>query len=102
MERPNVRIPPITGVAEAIHIFWEYPELSNKELERLFGKRSPNTYSKLKKAAWEKMQEMGAFTTSPTRVPTHCAYLAWGLDINDLEKRYARLQKLKPREEKRA
>lgn len=94
MEKVNVRIPPITKLKIAIEVYWNYPELSNDELKILFGKRSPNTYSKLKKVAWDKMREMGSFVNNPTRVPTHCAYLAWGLDIDDLEKRYNRLKKL--------
>ncbi len=91
----RVRVPPIVGVSTAIEVYWNYPELGNAQIEELFGRRSPNTVSLLKKAAWELMREEGTFVTNASRVPTATAFRAWGLDINDLTERYTRLQRMK-------
>lgn len=90
----RVRVPPIVSVEVAVRVYWSYPELGNPQLEELFGKRSPNTYSSLKKAAWEVMREDDMFSTNASRVNTDAAYRAWGLDIEDLTKRYTRLQRI--------
>ena len=100
----RVRVPPIVSVEAAVKVYYKYLELGNPQLEELFGKRSPNTFSKLKKAAWKVMQEDDMFTTNASRVNTSAAYRAWGLDIDELMKRYTRLQKIGviPKEERPA
>lgn len=90
----RVRVPPIVDVGTAIEVFWSYPELGNEQIRELFGSRSPNTVSRLKKAAWALMHEEGSFVTNASRVPTATAYRAWGLDIDDLTERYTKLKKL--------
>lgn len=89
----QIRVPAIVDVHTAVRVYWEYPELGNAQITELFGSRSPNTISRLKKAAWELMREEGAFVTNAARVPTDTAYRAWGLNIEDLEKREKRLRR---------
>ena len=89
----QIRVPPIVDVPTAVRVFWEYPELGNAQIEELFGSRSPNTVSRLKKAAWELMREEGSFVTNAARVPTATAYRAWGLNIKDLEEREKKLRR---------
>lgn len=96
MERATVRvrIPPITNVETAVRIFWEYPEIGNKEMRELFGERSPNTFSSMKKLAREYMRGTTYSCISATRIPTPAAYEAWGLDISKLEEHLVKLKKL--------
>lgn len=94
MEKTTVRIPPITNVETAVRIFWECPEISNPEMRELFGSRSTNTFSAMKKLAREYIREKNYLSYSATRLPTYAAFEAWGLDINDLEKRLEKLKKL--------
>lgn len=90
----RVRVPPIVSVQVAVQVYWGYPELGNEQLKILFGQRSPNTYSLLKKAAWEQMRADDMIVANPRRVNTDAAYRAWGLNIDDLTQRYAKLQKI--------
>lgn len=93
-EAVRVRIPPITTVETAVRIYWEHPEIGNAEMRELFGERSPNIFSAMKKLAREHMRERPVTCLSAARIPTYIAYEAWGLDIADLEKRMEKLRKL--------
>lgn len=89
-----VRIPEISSLETAIRIYWEKIELSNKDIGELFGKVGKSKIKQLKDTAREKMAENKIPSFSAARVNTKVAYAAWGLDIEDLEKRYNKLKKL--------
>ena len=90
----EVRVPPIVSVEAAVKVYWSYPEMGNAEMRMLFGNRSPSKFALLKKKAFTFMKEQDMFSTSSVRVNTDAAFQAWGLDIDDLMKRYAKLQKI--------
>lgn len=89
-----MNIPQIADIDTAISIYYRYPEISTKEITRLFNKHSKSTISRLKKLAHKQMVEEKVYTHGMYKVNTECAYKSWGLDIEDLEKRRNKLQKL--------
>ena len=89
-----MRVPSITSVENAIRIYYEHIELYNKDIVELFGKLSSATIVKLKSEAYNVMVRESIPSWNATAVNTRAAYLAWGLDINDLESRYEKLKQL--------
>lgn len=89
----NVRIPQPVSLQTAIRIYYENIEIGNREINELFGVKG-QTILKLKKVAKEKMDEDKIPNWNALKVNTKTAYQAWGLDINDLEKRYNKLKEL--------
>ncbi len=89
-----MNIPQITDIDTAISIYYRYPEISTKEIIKLFNKHSKSTISRLKKLAQKKMIEENVYVYGMYKVNTDCAYKSWGIDIQDLEKRRNKLQKL--------
>ena len=90
----SVRIPEISSLETAIRLYWEKIELSNSDIKALFPTISSKTIVKLKNQAKEKMNESETLSWNVLRVNTKMAYAAWGLNIDDLEQRYKKLQKL--------
>ena len=89
-----MNIPQITDIETAIVIYYRYPEISTKEIMQLFNKRSKSTINRLKKIAKKQMIENNVYSHGIYRLNTECAYTAWGIDVEDLEKRRNKLQKL--------
>lgn len=90
----NVRIPQITSIDTAIRLYYEKPELTNKDIEALFGKLGKSTVAKLKNKGREQMVKDNVKVWNAQRVNTAAAYKAWGLDIDDLEHRHKKLKQL--------
>ncbi len=90
----TVRIPAIRDMEAAIRIYYEKPLLFNKDIKELFGDISQVTVLKLKTAARDRMREKGIPDWNARAADTETAYQAWGLDIQDLEKRLYKLRKL--------
>lgn len=88
-----VRVPQIADIKTAIDIYYSHITLGNKEIRRLFGKVGDLKVRGLKQAAMDEMLKQGLPVWDAYRVNTQTAYKTWGLDINDLEKRYAKLEK---------
>ena len=89
-----MKIPQITNIETAIKIYYSYPEISKKEIAQLFSTNSKSTICKLKKMAYKNMIENDVYSMGVYKVNTSCAYKAWGIDIDDLEKRRSKLIKL--------
>jgi len=89
-----MNIPQITGIDAAIRIFYRYPEIGTKEIAELFTRHSRSTINRLKKLAYEQMIKDNVYRHGMYKINTSSAYKAWGLDIEDLEKRRSKLQKL--------
>ena len=64
------------------------------ELSKIFRKNSKSTVSRLKKLAQKQMVQDEVYTHGMYKINTECAYKSWGLDVEDLEKRRSKLQKL--------
>lgn len=90
----RVHIPQIADLATAIRIYYSRLELNNTDIKELFPTACPGTILKLKRKAQELMTENGVLTYGTYSVNTKTAYVAWGLDITDIEKRYEKLKKL--------
>lgn len=83
-----------TDIEKLIRIFYENIELGNDDIREIFEGVSMNTIQRLKSDARKVMVERNVMPWDKRRVNTQCAYAAWGLDIADLELRYAKLQNL--------
>jgi len=90
----RMNIPQITGIDEALRIYYTHSEIGNKEIALLFGKLSSATISKLKKAAKTEMSRQGTLSYGANKINTSIAYDVWGLDVADLEKRRKKLKEL--------
>ena len=89
-----VRIPQIKSLETAIRLYYERIELRNADIKELFGGVCQGTVDKLKRIAKDKMKEDDVPSWNALAVNTEAAYGAWGLKIEDLENRLAKLQKL--------
>lgn len=96
-----MNIPQIASVEVAVTMYYEKPWLFNADIKRLFPSISTSTVQRLKNLARDKASEMGMMQYNSSSVLTKCAYLAWGLDIEDLEKRWAKLRKFYGQKEER-
>ena len=84
----------IQSINTALKIYYEYPEIGNKEITALFGNMSSSTMTQMKRAAKEHMIENDIKTYVPNTVNTEIAFKVWGIDIEDLEKRRSKIIKL--------
>lgn len=91
-QKIKVRIPQVTSLFIAIKLYYERIELSNADIRSLFGNLSSCTVAKLKDMARQKMIENNVPIWNAQRVNTEAAYEAWGLNIDDLERRYEKLK----------
>jgi len=91
----NVRIPKITSIETAVRLYYENAELSNANVKELFGNHSTATITKLKNLVRERVITENIPVWNAANVPTKVAYEVWGLNINDLEYRLEKLNKLK-------
>ena len=90
----SVRVPQIASVETAVEIYLERPYLGNADIRALVGGISAGTCVKLKDKARSLIREREMMVYNETTVNTATAFEAWGLDIEDLEKRYRKLRKL--------
>ena len=94
MER-KIKLQPIKDMQKAVLIYWNYPEIGNKEIKELFGITSSAATARYKKIALDYMTEHKVYARGYTCVNTKAAYEAWGIDVADLEERLKRIQRLK-------
>lgn len=92
ISKNNVRVPQITSPQIAIKLYYSYSELSNANIRELFGQLSPATIVKLKEKARQVMIELGKPIYNANYVNTECAFKAWGIDIDNLERCYKKLK----------
>jgi len=90
----NVRIPQLPDLGKAIELYYARTELSTEDIKCLFGINSSARVARMKKLARELMVEQDIPYWNAYNVNTKAAYQAWGLNIKDLEQRYAKLKKL--------
>ena len=97
MEEIRVRIPQLLDIRKAVELYYSRLDLSNADIKDLFGNMSSSTVAKLKALAEKQRMKDGVSKWSANRVVTMCAYKAWGLDIEDLEKRVKALDRMSRR-----
>ena len=86
----------VKDIETAVILYYSRIELNNSDIKKLFG-CGDNTALKLKKIAKEKAIKENYQRIDARLVPTKAAYEAWGLNIEDLEKRLEKLKKYKER-----
>ncbi len=92
----NVRIPPIKDIKKAIVLYYTKHEIDNKDIAELFGEEfSFGKLSRMRALVRSQMKEEKTPFFNANAVNTDVAYRVWGFPIEDLEKRYAKLKKLK-------
>ena len=89
-----INIPLIKSVESALNVYYTFPQLRNVEIKQVFGNLSNAKVCQLKELAREKMNELGIPLWNATAVDTNAAYQAWGLNVTDLERRYAKMKKM--------
>jgi len=92
--RSRIKIPQITGIENALKIYYAYSELGNKEIAALFGKRSSATVCRLKQAVKDEMSTRSILSYGANKVNTAVAFDVWGIDVRDLEKRMKKIKEL--------
>ena len=90
----KIRVPQIKSLETAIRIYYERIELRNGDIREIFGSLGSKTICGLKQAAKDRMKENDIPSWDAKAVNTEAAFEAWGLDIDDLEKRLNKLKKL--------
>jgi len=92
--RSRVKIPPITGIENALKIYYAHSELGNKEITALFGRRSSATVCRLKRVVKDEMNSRDILSYGANKVNTAIAFDVWGIDVKDLEKRMRKIREL--------
>lgn len=82
------------GLDVVLRLYYENPELGTKEIKQLFPTAGNNAIAKLKKIARDKMAERAIKSFRAHAVNTQVAYEAWGIDVEDAERRITKLKKL--------
>lgn len=88
----------LQDIEKAVEYYYKYFEIGTPEIMQLFG-CSRYTALQLKKTARELQEKNGKQSFSSLNVNTRCAYKAWGIDIDDIERRVLRLQSFRRRSE---
>lgn len=84
----------LTEPDKVLRIYYSNREIGNAEIQELFGGIGQATACKLKKRALDLMRERGVVRMGRHCVNTAVAFEAWGIDIAEIERRYAKLKKL--------
>ncbi len=84
----------VPDLKTAIKIYYQYPAgLGTKQIADLFGV-SQSTAFNMKKQVQKIMRERNIKCWKSSDIHTQTAYELWGMDINDLERRYKKLLSL--------
>ena len=84
----------ITDIDTALKLFYEKDELDNKDIKTLFKGISDSTVNSMKKEVLAEMDKRATPRFRYHTVNTEVAYEIWGIDVESLEKRRAKLIKL--------
>ena len=84
----------LTDIGRVLEIYWSKSELETADIVELFNGISRPSAVKLKNAARKMMVEQNVKSWSSTGVVTEIAFDAWNIDINKIEQRYKKLQRL--------
>ena len=93
MTKVKVRVPAVPDIGFAIRLYYGNIEIRSKDIRALFGGIGGSRVTQLKKLAKARMDERGIPNFDASAVHTATAYESWGLNIKDLEYRYAKLKK---------
>lgn len=82
------------NIDTALRIYYQYPEIGNKEIRELFGSIGNSTISTYKKAVQKVQAEKNVMTSQICTINTEVAYEVWGINVEDLERRRDKLKAL--------
>lgn len=84
------------NIEEAIRIYYERLSLSGQDIKDIFGVKSSATVHRKKQEVLDYFadKDINPIHSINNKLDTCRAFEAWGLDIDDLVRRYRRLQKL--------
>lgn len=89
----RMRIPQITSIETALRLHDETIELNNAQIQELFGPLGSNRISALKKMVRDELTAQNKPIRNERTVDTDTAYKVWGLDIDQIEKKHAKMRK---------
>lgn len=92
-KQSKMRVRITDDLALLIETYYKNVELSSEIISKLFNTECTSTIAKLKKMARKQMAVDQIMPWNAVDVNTACAYKAWGMNIKDLEERYAKLQR---------
>ena len=84
----------LPDIKKALELYYTKAEISSADIRSLFS-CCPSTATKLKKQVKEAMAKKQIKTWLPGNVDIKTAYEVWQIDVEELEKRLAKLNKLK-------
>lgn len=87
-------VPRIKDIDTALWIYYQYTELDTKLIKMLFPDIKQGTMSKLRKQVKIVMAERNIKTFGRNHINTKCAFEVFGIDVEDLEQRKAKIRKL--------
>lgn len=83
----------VKDLKTCLRIYYTYPELGSAEIKELFGVGS-GTATEMKKPVRKKQIEEKVMVLDKNCVNTELAFKVWGIDIDDIERRVKKLEKL--------
>lgn len=83
----------VRDLKNCLRIYYTYPEIGSPEIKELFGV-GENKACELKKLARKVQIENNIMVLDKTNVHTETAFKVWGIDIDDIERRVKKLEKL--------
>lgn len=89
------RVRVTADIKTVVRVYYENPELGTAEIKMLFGNIAGSTIAKLKNAVLKEMSANNILQFGYACVNTELAYKVWNIDIEDYERRMAKLNKLK-------
>ncbi len=81
------------NLEKCIEVYYKTHEIGNRDIEEIFGVKKVKA-CRLKKLVKELMKKKGTRIFDSLKVNTEVAFEAWGLDIDDMERRVTKLRKL--------
>lgn len=100
MDKPRVNIPQVADIVTALEIYYSKLTLTGEDIQTLFarpdGRRlSSATVAKLRQLAEADRVDREIPSRNPRHVNTDSAFKAWGLDVDEMERRFAHLKKIR-------
>lgn len=96
-----MNIPKPASVETLVQMYYETPLLSNEDIKKIFPKIGTTTVQNLKKLAREEANKQGMMQYNSRLVWTKPAYVAWGLNIEDLKKDLSNLRRISGKKDDR-
>lgn len=79
---------------KAIEMYYTMTEINNAEIRYLFSCNS-TTATRLKRSVQDEMSKTGVRTWLPGNIDVKTAFKVWRINVDDMEKRLLKLQKLR-------